>query len=367
MSKKAKRTHNIDDWRIAVYHRNRAKVLVKQEKRKYYLDLLEEHKTDSKKYWQTINSLFKPKNQENNFILVDQISKEKIAPENTANFINDYFVGIGPKLAENYNSPWIPPPTQLPQQFELQPITLDQLEKIILALNPSKSSAVNNIKSSVLKDAFMILSTQLLHIINCSINQNLIPDKWKIATVIPLQKDGNTQDVNNLRPISTLPLPGKILERIIHNQTSTYLAENNILTEHQSGFRQNHSTIQAIADFTDDTYKAINNNNITHTVFIDFSKAFDTINHSILISKLKFLGFSDNASNWFKNYITGRKQHIIANNTFSQTRDIICGVPQGSILGPLLFLLYINDVENCLQYTKYKLYADDTVLYICRK
>ena len=137
-----------------------------------------------------------------------------------------------------------------------------------------------------------------------------------------------------------------------------------MVTEHQSGFRSGHSTISAIADFTDDIYRAINNSNITHTVFIDFSKAFDTINQEILLKKLFHLGFKQSSINWFQNYLTNRKQKIIANNKFSDLKDIVCGVPQGSILGPLLFLLYVNDLGDCLQYTKYKLYADDTVLYL---
>ena len=158
--------------------------------------------------------------------------------------------------------------------------------------------------------------------------------------------------------------PDKILERIVRNQTTAYLNNNDIITDHQSGFRQNHSTIQAIADFTDNIYEAINNNKYYPHSIYGFSKAFDTINHSILIRKLKYLGFSENTALWFQNYLTDSKQHIIANNKTSQTRNIICGVPQGSILGPFLFLLYINDLENCLKFTKYKLYADDTVLYI---
>ena len=150
----------------------------------------------------------------------------------------------------------------------------------------------------------------------------------------------------------------------MYNSTVNYLDEFNLVTEHQSGFRSGHSTISAIADFTDDIYRAINNSNITHTVFIDFSKAFDTINHEILLKKLFHLGFKQSSINWFQNYLTNRKQRIIANNKFSDLKDIVCGVPQGSILGPLLFLLYVNDLGDCLQYTKYKLYADDTVLYL---
>ena len=287
--RKAKRTGNEDDWNIAVFHRNRAKRLVALEKKEYFDKLLKKHKNDSKKYWNTINSLFKPKQGTSQFNLINQLNKTKIDMDKTADFINDFFIKIGPKLAEKYKLSWTPPKNSWEVKFDLQEIDNEEIVKIINSIDTSKSSAVPNISSQVLKDVFQILPDHLLRIINQSIRMHIIPQKWKEATVVPLPKEGDPTDVNNLRPISTLPLPSKILERVIHTQTSKYLYENSVLTKHQSGFRKNHSTISAIADFTDDIYKALNHGNITHTIFIDFSKAFDTINHEILIKKLTFL------------------------------------------------------------------------------
>ena len=143
-----------------------------------------------------------------------------------------------------------------------------------------------------------------------------------------------------------------------------YLENQHILVDEQGGFQPNHSTILTTSYLTDYIFSAMNNNQITHTVFIDFKKAFDTINHKILLNKLKRLGFHQNAIKWFQNYLTNRTQRTFANKLISSELPIICGVPQGSILGPLMFLIYINDLTTCIKHSQCRLFADDTVLYV---
>ena len=179
----------------------------------------------------------------------------------------------------------------------------------------------------------------------------------------PLQKGGNKSSVSNLRPVSILPLPTKIIERIIHDRIMFHLERNNLLEKNQGGFRKNHSTMDTIAKFTNDIFEGINKRKCTTSVFIDLAKAFDTVNHEILLKKLKILGIQGNLITLLGNYLTNRKQTTTINNRSSNERNITCGVPQGSILGPLLFLVYVNDLSSILQDCNFQLYADDTVIY----
>ena len=191
----------------------------------------------------------------------------------------------------------------------------------------------------------------------------VFPDLWKNATVIPLKKCGNSNSVTNLRPISLLPLPSKILEKIIHNRMIHHLEINNYLDSNQGGFRKNNSTVNTTVKLTNDIFNSINTRLPTIATFIVMAKAFDTVNHVILIEKLIKLGFTGNLLKLLKNYLENRQQRTLANGCTSGSKTITCGIPQGSTVGPLLFIMYINDINSVLQHCKYQLYADDTVLY----
>ena len=158
----------------------------------------------------------------------------------------------------------------------------------------------------------------------------------------------------------------KLIEKIVHTRINVFCETNKILDERQGGFRPDHSTISTAAFYINDLYKAMNNNKVTIAVYIDAMKAFDTVNkiHKILLKKTKALGLRGNLENWLQSYLTNRKQCTIANNIISELRNVTYRVPQGTVCGPLLFLLYINDLPKILKYSKVSLYADDTVLYV---
>ena len=191
---------------------------------------------------------------------------------------------------------------------------------------------------------------------NLSIKYSLFPKDCQIAKLKPLYKKGSTTLPKNYRPISLLPLISKIIEKVIHDQTQAFLDENKILYRFQSGFRKHFST--------DSCLSYINNKIATgfeSSLDTDLQKAFDTINHEILINKMEFLGFSKNVILWFKSYLSHRKFKVNLNKSFSEPGQLLCGVPQGSILGPLLFLLYINDMPQAVKF-ELLLYPDGTCL-----
>ena len=176
-------------------------------------------------------------------------------------------------------------------------------------------------------------------------------------------KEDIKSDPNNYRPISVLPIVSKLIERIVFNQLYSFLVENDLLADSQHGFRPKHSTLTALLEATNEWYLNIDNDLLNGVLFLDLKKAFDTVDHNILLKKLELYGVDPHALQWFTSYLSGRQQKTYANSTLSNSLPIACGVPQGSILGPLLFLIYINDLQMCTSSSTTKMYADDTCLF----
>jgi len=207
------------------------------------------------------------------------------------------------------------------------------------------------------------IAVPLAHIVNFSFTNGTYPDQLKIAKVCPIFKDGSKNEFSNYRPISVIPSFSKIFEKIISNRLLSYINKFDIFNPGQYGFRKNHSTHMAMLNRYDKVSEAVDNNEYTIGIFIDLSKSFDTFNHDILIKKLEMYGIRGIPNLLLRSYLENRKQYVNYNNVTSTLKPISCGVPQGSILGPLLFLLYINDMTSCCKYLQFLLFADDTNLF----
>ena len=358
----SRKTNDKEVWIEAQRCRNQTKKMMKQAKSKFLTDALVNTQKDSKRFWRTLGKILPRKGNTSNPINLMDNTGQPVPPEDAATVINDFFTTVAEKL-DVHKDTWTNEGKSTDTNFDVQLVNMTELKNEIRNINVLKSSGFDHLSSKVLKDAFEAIPHVLLHIMNSSIAMTSFPDEWKKATIVPIEKIPNAPAPSDFRPISLLPLPGKLLERMVSNQMMNYLEVNNLLSEGQEGYRKHRSTIKAVSTFTDDVFKEAGKNKITAAVFIDFSKAFDCVNHPILLDKLNNLGFSGRTVNWFRSYLTHRQQRTLANGTLSSYREISCGVPQGSILGPPLFIIFVNDMTKAVRTSKTNQYADDTVVY----
>ena len=344
--------------------------IIKTAKRQHDKERFKKCKNDSKSLWLNINSILgKSHNKKDAPLEINDETGATLANlKDIANGFNKYYVNVGPELARKIGPTNIDykkhmktaPPNR---SFYLYPTANEEIENIIKILKPKTSSGHDNISPKTLKKLYTGLVSPCVYIINLSLNTGIVPEAMKLAKVVPIFKNSGINTImKNYRPVSLLPVLSKVLERIVYNRLFHYLMKHKIFSASQYGFQPNRSTEHAILELQDRIMKIMNKKECCVGVFMDLSKAFDTLDHKILLDKLYHYGIRGVAHDWFRNYLSNRKQYVHINGTSSGQLPISCGVPQGSILGPLLFLVYVNDLATVSEHALTILFADDTNL-----
>ena len=355
--------------------RNKVQRKVRKAKSNYLKDRLEENKNNPKKLWKQFKTLgYSNKNKEKSKIVINIENNVCFDPKKIAQYMNNFFLNIASVLVNNLPSPpnifttfssivrnFYINKNITPNSFILNPISEQFVNNELCKLNVNKSPGYDEISAKFLKDAASEIKGVVTYLVNLSICKNEFPDELKFAKIRPLYKKNKKTEVENYRPVNVLSIVSKILERAVHMQLEKYLTDSNILYSHQSGFRKQFSTDTCLINLMDYINKSISEGDYVGMVLLDLQKAFDTVNHTILCEKLKIMGVG--CVEWFISYLSNRKQIVIVNNVKSSPGLVTCGVPQGSILGPLLFLCYINDMPLSVK-CRLLLYADDSALLV---
>lgn len=361
LHKKAKQTNNPIEWDNFRNFRNRVTNHIRTRKEEYYCDLNEQinnpQQFGSKDWWKLVNCFMKRKGIDQNEIPPIQIGdKTHYSNKSKADIFNDFF--IQQATLENDNDPLPRIPYLTPEINNLELLIEDVLE-VLKNLHGNKATGPDQIHNTLLRASADIIAKPLTMFFNRCLSEGKFPSLWKTAIVTPILKKGNKGECTNYRPISLLSCVGKTFERCVHKHIFHFLKQNDIITDSQSGFMPGDSTVNQLLCTYNYLCEQYDQSVTTQSIFFDISKAFDRVWHRGLISKLDSVGIRGTLLNWFTHYLKDRKQKVVIKGESSEERTVPSGVPQGSVLGPLLFIVYINDIVKDIQ-SNIKLFADDT-------
>ncbi|KAK6187305.1 hypothetical protein SNE40_005366 [Patella caerulea] len=365
LHKKAKRSNLPEDWAKFRYQRNHVTGEVRRVKTEFYQQIdheINENNFTEKKWWKLVKTNILNSKQNKSFIppLVDEQGKILYDAIDKANALNNYFTAQSNLENSNEDPPFIPA-----NDFELETPRFKESEirDIITSLTVGKASGPDCINHKILKSCCTSLANPLTNLFNFLLENSVFPDQWKEAHVTPILKKGTPSSINNYRPISLLSCIGKIFERCLYKYIYNFFLDHKILTPLQSGFIKNDSTVYQLLDIYDQICIALDEGKEVRSVYFDISKAFDRVWHRGLLSKLHAVGIRGNIHRILESYLSNRQQSVVIDGVSSNSSTIHAGVPQGSVLGPLLFVAYINDLVNDVT-SNIRLFADDTSLYL---
>jgi Reverse transcriptase (RNA-dependent DNA polymerase) len=363
-------------------YRNKLNNLIKKVKNNYYKDKITQAEGDTKKVWDIINEVtnkIKPKNEIRNIQINNKLMNINESSNQIADSFVDFFSDIGKNMANDITknndltlNQGIHSQNQsqceiLPNTIYLKPATEKEIIEYINELSEYTSSGIDKIDTKTLKLIKSHITASITHITNLTLESGIFPDILKTAIIKPIYKKGGKTLINNYRPISILNNIAKIIEKCIKKRINDFLEYFNLLSVNQFGFRKGVGTQDAILKLTEKIHTEMDNNNKPLAIFIDLAKAFDTVAHNKLFIKLHSLGIRGVALELIKSYLSNRQQYVEINGTLSKPRYIEFGVPQGTVLGPLLFLIYINELCNLKIEGEILSFADDTVLLFADK
>ena len=342
---------------------------LKQAEENFYQNIFSEKHKGIAHFWKAFGETLNAKKKKTNYKLQKLIIENQVVTDENdiVNGLNNYFCSIGQKLssqipttAKHFESYLR---NEVHETFFLAPVMAQEVSRHLKSLHPRKSHGPDNLLPQIIKTCAHQFTTPLTMLFNKSIQNGKFPDLWKLVKILALYKKKSRFQPENYRPISLLNCFSKVLEKLIFKQMIAFMETHKILYDFQYGFRKNHSTALALIDIVDKITFALNENEYALGIFLDITKAFDSINHNILLTKLQHYGFRGHSSNFIKSYLTGRKQFLGMQGHISDIKTIAYGVPQGSVLGPLLFLLCINDIQHAATNTHLRLFADDTAIF----
>ena len=372
---RCKKNGNLELYRTL---RNKISSLIKESKEATYKSKIETGQDDPRSIWKFFKEFgASSKRGNNDKILGININEEIVTDESVlAETFNDYFVNIASRLKEPITQPDFTKLSEyvnskIPEnvKFELPDIDENFVFSFMSKLDISKSTGLDGIGPRLLKLSSGIIKKSITFIVKKCLETSTFPLSWKCAKVTPLYKNGPRDEINNYRPIPVLPTLSKLIEKFIQKHLSSFLNEFGVIHKSQSGFRPGHSTETALLLMTENWLKSINEGKIVGSVMVDFRKAFDLVDHELLLRKLELYKCKTNFIKLMKSYLNSRSQAVSLGGKMSEQGIVKCGVPQGSILGPLLFLIFINDLPLFIREHVFStdLYADDTIFYDVQK
>ena len=357
-----------------ITYRNRYNSLKRKARQDYYTAQILEYKRNIKKLWGVLRLMIGKRNDKSashdSFLIDGNVTTD---PQVISNGFCRYYNDISKNVAEK-----IPKPNKTFEQYLgcrcdntlfFSPTDEKEIESCIKSLPSKTSSGHDGISNVLLKGIVHVVKKPLVVAFNKSLSEGIFPNSMKIAEIVPLYKSKDKCQLANYRPISLLPVMSKVLEKLVHKRLYNFLLQNMVLFDSQYGFRSGHNTTNAVTELIGNILKGFEKNEVTVALFLDLSKAFDTLQHSTLLKKLEKYGVRGVPLQWFSSYLANRKHYVKYNGckSFFNEKPIEYGVPQGSVLGPLLYLIFCNDLHKSLEFCKAIMYADDTNLYVTNK